>query len=183
MSTNIHAETMRHFGACNYPSREFAGDPAIYQPGQYLNLRMLNGVVVLEVDCWTWMHDRGLIEGEFDVDTWEAMTLRFEQHPGIPARKFWREAFQMARGLVNGWSIEFPDVPKFTIEDWVAQVLAQPVVKIGPQTDLVDEDEIAAALGCSVEEVRQQAMREGWPYWQCNGTDQPMVYIEPEKRH
>lgn len=140
---------MRRFGECNYPSREYADNQAINQPGTYLNLIVLNGVAVLQLDCWSWMADRGLIDSAFDVDTWTAMTLNLEQPLGVSARQFWYTAFQIVRALVSGETINLAGTSDFSIEKWVAQTV----------------------LECSVEDVRQREVREGWPHG----------YTEPNK--
>lgn len=179
MSTQRYAVQMRRFGECNFAG----GMAAINQPGEYIDAQILDGVCVVTVDCWSWMHDQGLISGEFDADAWDELKLVLEQADGVTAKHFWHDAFRVARGLIAGMSVQLGNVPEFTIESYVAAIRSRPVVKIGQPDGLVGEAEIAAALGCSVDEVHARAKREGWPYWQCQGEDQPMVCIEPKKHH
>lgn len=177
MKTNVFAEQMRRFGEGNL------GQPAVYQPGEYIDLTIVDGACVVVVDCWSWMADRGLISDEFDVDAWDELKLILTQAEGVPARQFWTEAFQIARAMVNGLGVEIGGGAAFTIESHVAAVRTRPVIKIGQPDGLVGEAAIAEALGCTIDEVRARASREGWACWLESEAGQPMVYVEPKKTH
>lgn len=179
MKTNCYVGQMRRFGEC---SSEL-GSPAVFQPGKYIDVCKVNGAYRVDVDCWTWMWDCGLIDGEFDTDAWESHMLHLDQADDVSARAFWRDAFRTARALVNGMEVQLGPVPPFTIESYVAAIRATQVIKIGLPGGMVGEAEIAEALGCSIEDVRARAEREGWAYWLETEPGQPMVFVEPKKSH
>lgn len=122
---------MRRFGECNFPSMDLSL-PAVYQPGRYLDLRWLEGELVLEIDCYSWCQERNLIGAEFDTDKWEAMTLRLVRVSGSSARGFWRNAFQIGRGLINGRSVEIVPGQEFDLMDFLAPFLKDPDLEIAP---------------------------------------------------
>lgn len=126
------AATMRRFGECNHPPGFHT--PAVFQPGKYLDVRRLHGFFVVEIDDWTWLSDHGLLDEAFDVDAWEAMTLRLIGAPELSARRFWRCAFSLARRVIKGRRV-WIDGTEHTLETWAqaARVLARAAAPIKPQ--------------------------------------------------
>lgn len=165
---------MQRFGECNVDNT-----PAVYQPGEFIDVDVRDGLLVLEIDCYSFMRQGS--DEEFDVDQWEDERLYLLQPAEVPMRAFWYEAFKVARALLSGRTVHFRGGESANLAEYVAARRAAPVVKVGRPDGLVGEDEIAAAMGCTVEAVRERAEREGWAYWIDSGADQPMVHVTPAK--
>jgi len=97
---SIHAATMRRFGECNHYG------PAVYQPGEFIDCSVIDGRLVVFVDCYAMSHPN---EKDFDDDQWEAEKLLLEQAPGTRQRDAWRGAFKLARAFLNGRAIQGGD--------------------------------------------------------------------------
>ncbi len=112
---NCYEEQMRRFGAAN------RGDEVTYcQPGAGIDAGIYDGKLMVSVDCYTLLDERG--GKDFDVDAWEAQTIWLEPGAHLSARDAWYEAFRVARGLVRGKEVVFADGRALSMRSHVAAV-------------------------------------------------------------
>lgn len=119
MTTPNYAEMMRCFGECN---NEFGHLPDQVAPHVFAGTRM-DGVFV-EIDCWEWAKEQGLVAGEFDVDIWDALKLTMTKaDPDFSTQVFFKDSFGAARNLIKGGEAEFADCPVITLKSFVEKTL------------------------------------------------------------
>lgn len=90
---------MRRFGE----SVAQSSGPAVYQPGDYINVWVRSGIPCVEIDVYTAQRGDPYAD-DFDVDQWDNEKLFLESPvgPGRDARRAWKHGFGLARGLLAG---------------------------------------------------------------------------------
>ena len=114
------APQMHNFGEFDNAS----GMPAVFQPGAHIDAQMLEGRLVVKVDCYSKLWPDEASSPAFDVEAWDRHQLCVESMPGADLKVAWKEAFGLARALLNGRRVQVGTHPDFDIREWAEAVAA-----------------------------------------------------------
>ena len=109
LEMNMNTNPMRRFGECNV-----FDCPAVNQPGEYINARLLDGKLRVEVDIYSATCPEANTPA-FDVDRWEREQFVMEE---VPIRENWRQMFRAARALLNGRAVDFGGGQVISMASW-----------------------------------------------------------------